>query len=378
MEGPAVTTRAREVVQPEVDAPHLAADSSAATMDVVAADDAPASRTVADVLRQEPTAFSFFQAVRLLERLHPGRAGVGRFGDPAEEVVRFSVNPSLAFPPSEIHALALPGEERDGAEEQARMSVNFMGLTGPQGVLPHRYTLLIAERRRARDGALGDFLDLFHHRILSLFFRAWEKHRFTVAHEKRQDDRLTDHLLDFVGMGPSEVEDRPPISDQVLAFYAGLFTLQPRGAVALEQLLEDYFAVRVEVEQFVGGWYPLPRRDQCALGEEDDPASQLGRGAVVGDEIWDPQTRVRIRLGPLTRPQFDEFLPTGKGFAALQALTRFFTHDQFDLEVQLILARDEVPGCVLDADEPPQPLGWSTWLRTAAFSRDADDTLLRL
>ncbi|MBA4156454.1 MAG: type VI secretion system baseplate subunit TssG [Gemmatimonadetes bacterium] len=332
-------------------------------------------RRVEDALRQEPTAFGFFQAVRLLERLHPERAGVGRFVDPGEEVVRFSVNPAIAFPPSEIHALAMPGEE---GEELGRMSVNFMGLTGPQGVLPHHYSLLVTERRRQRDGALGAFLDLFHHRILSLFYRAWEKHRFTIAHEKQQDDRLTDHLLDFVGMGPSEVEDRPPISDQVFAFYPGLFAQQPRGAVALEQLLEDYFGVAVEVEQFVGGWYPLPRRDQCALGEEDDPAIQLGQGAVVGDEIWDPQTRVRIRLGPLTRPQFDEFLPTGSALASLRALTRFFTHDQFDLEVQLILARDDVPGCVLGGDEPPQPLGWSTWIRTAAFSRDADDTLLRL
>ncbi|HEX7243537.1 MAG TPA: type VI secretion system baseplate subunit TssG [Longimicrobiaceae bacterium] len=332
------------------------------------------ARRVEDALRGDATSFGFFQAVRALERLLPGRAPVGRFADPADEVVRFSVDPTISFPASEILSLEIP----EGEGEAARMSVRFLGLTGPQGVLPYHYTLLAAERRRARDGALGAFLDLFQHRALSLFYRAWEKHRPAVAHEKGEEDRVGEHLLDLAGMGLPEARGRTPVPAGALAAYAGLLAPQPRGAVALEQLLEDFFGVAAEVEQFVGGWYRLPPRDQCALGDEESASARLGLGAVAGDEVWDQQTRVRVRLGPLPRSRFDDFLPTGGAHVRLRELLRFWCHDQFELELQLVLARDDVPACVLGADEEPQPLGWTTWMRSAPFARDADDTILTL
>ena len=90
--------------------------------------------------RREPCAFDVFQMVRLFERLQPGRAPIGRWAPPHSEVVRFSANASLAFPASQIQAL-------DWAEGRTpRLTVNFMGLIGPLGVLPHYYTQLVEER----------------------------------------------------------------------------------------------------------------------------------------------------------------------------------------------------------------------------------------
>ncbi|MGH7469929.1 MAG: type VI secretion system baseplate subunit TssG [Longimicrobiales bacterium] len=327
---------------------------------------------VEDALRAIPSAFDFFQAVRLLEQLRPERAAPGHFAHPASEVVRFSVNPSIAFPPAEIHSLDLP------AQGPAQMRVNFFGLTGPQGVLPYDYTLLVAERLRARDSALGAFLDLFHHRMLSLFYRAWERNRFTISYEKGRDDRFSDHLLDLVGQG-LDAERRQVVSREILPFYVGLLGPHARSAVALEQLVQDLFAVPAQVEQFVGGWYPLNELDQCALGEEIDASSQLGLGAVAGDEIWDQQTRVRLRLGPLQRDRYNDFLPNGSEHALLRWVVRFFSRDAFDFELQLVLDRKHVPGCVLADDEAmPQPLGWSTWICTEPRAQDADDTVVRL
>lgn len=324
-------------------------------------------------LARDPTAFEFFQAVRLLERTRGGRRRVGGFGDPDDEVARFSAHPSTAFPASEIQSLELvPGAP-------ARMSVNFLGLIGPLGVLPYHYTLLVAERVRARDRALQAFLDIFHHRITSLFYRAWEKHRFTVAYERDRQDAVSEHLRDLVGLGIAGFRNRMAVRDESLLFYAGLLAAQPRSAVALEQLLADYFGVPVEVDQFVGGWYPLSVPTQCSVGAEAGPADQVGLGAVVGDEVWDQQARVRLRLGPLTREQYEAFLPTGPAYAALSALTHLYGHDRLDFEVQLVLASDEVPACVLGADDRrPAALGWATWVRTAPFARDADDTILTL
>lgn len=325
---------------------------------------------LARLLAEEPTAFEFFQAVRVLSRLAPERSAVGEFSDPADEVVRFAVNPSFAFPPSEIHAL----DESDGGPP--KLTVNFFGLTGPQGVLPLHYSQQTAERARARDTALRDFLDLFNHRAIALFFRAWAKYRPWPS--ESVDDRIAHHLLDLIGLGTAGLAERLVAPTSSLIPYAGLLGTAPRPAVALEALIEDYFDVPVEVHQFVGGWYPLVPGTQCEVGE-DDPSAQLGLGTVVGDEIWDPQARIRIRIGPLPRRRYDEFLPTGSAYPVLQGLAEFFGGGQYDFEVQLVLGRDDVPPCVLGADDgAAPPLGWCTWLRTVPLERDPDDMVLTL
>jgi type VI secretion system protein ImpH len=326
-----------------------------------------------NALLDKPTAFGFFQAVRLLERIHPDRSPVGEWGDPADEVARFRVNPTISFPASEIHDLRI---DEDG---RARMAVNFMGLTGPIGVLPHFYTLMMAESRRTQQPVLADFLDMFHHRMVSLFHRAWEKHRFTVRYEKTGTDPLREHLLDLAGLGLEKWRGMLPVPDDTVAFYAGLVLLQQRGAIALEQLIADYFGVPVEVQQFVGSWHPLPVRDQTAIDDEGlGESGRLGLGAVAGDQIWDQQARVRIRIGPLPREQFDTFLPTGSASGELRGMVRFFGHEQYDVEMQLVLQGDDVPGCRLGDESTDQPLGWSTWIRSTAFKRDADETVLEL
>jgi type VI secretion system protein ImpH len=324
-------------------------------------------------LREDPNSFEFFQAVHHLERLRPTRAPVGGFGSPADEVVRFGAHTAVAFPASQIQSLEFD------ATGPVRMRVNFMGLTGPLGVLPLHYTSLVAERERARDTAPRDFIDIFNHRIISLFYRAWEKNRFIVAHEREQSDPLMQHLMDLVGVGTPGLDHRLAVRDETLLFYSGLFALPTRPAVALEHLVEDYFGVPAVIEQFVGAWYPLDAATQCALGDEESASSQLGEGAVAGDETWDQQARIRIRLGPMPRAKYDMFLPDGSAHGELRALAAFFTGGRIDVDVQLILERSDVPACVLGADDAQaSPLGWATWLRTAPLERDPDDTVLTL
>ena len=322
-------------------------------------------------IEENPGGFSFFQAVRLLEALLPDRSPVGGPGSPQDEAVRFSAHPSLAFPPSEIDELELP----EGGP--ARMSVNFMGLVGPQGVLPLDYTVLVAQRAKARDTAMRDFLDIFQHRLLSLFYRAWLKHRFLAQRERGERDTVTAHLLDVAGLGleGQQTIDGPDV--EALAGYGGLMAAQPRRAQGLEQLLSDYFGVEAEVEQFVGDWYPLRLQDQCEIGDDQAMSSRLGLGALPGDEVWDPQARVRVRLGPLDRARFDAFLPGGGAHATLRKLLLYFSHGEHEFEVQLVLDEDDVPGLVLGSEEDER-LGWTTWLRTRRPDRPADQTIFRI
>jgi type VI secretion system protein ImpH len=333
-------------------------------------DSSAEAQRLLDRLFAEPWSFEFFQAMHLLERLQPDRTAVAGFGDPRQEAVRLTTAPSVAFPASEIQGL----DRRDG---QPRMAVNFLGLTGPQGTLPLAYSLYAAERVRAGDHALKEFLGIFDHRVLSLFYAAWKKTHVDVAHGHPAHDWLSRNLLDLVGFGGDALRHRLPIDDGALLFYTGLLSLPTRPATGLEQLLGDFFAVPVTVEQFVGAWYPLERTTQSELGEDESESSQLGLGAVAGDEIWDQQSRARVRLGPLSRKQYEEFLPGGSAFEPLRALTRLYTNDLIDFEIQLVLAREEVPPCRL-GDDTPLPLNWCTWLTTKPLGRNPDDTVFTL
>ena len=328
---------------------------------------------IRDALRREPFSFDFFQAVRLLERLMPQREPVGKFVNPKREVVRFGAHPSVSFPPSQIHSIITEGDR------PAQMTVNFMGLTGPLGVLPHYYTELVIHRVRAKDSAMRDFFDLFNHRFISLFFQAWQKYRFTVAYERGERDRFSHHLLDLIGLGTQGLQNRQAVDDDSLIYYAGLLGQWPRSACALRQVLTDYFQVPVEIEQFAGGWYRLDKETQCCFDEGINFSEQLGLGAVVGDEIWDQQSSVRVKLGPLSLTQYQDFLPNGTAYQPLRGLLSFFAGAEFDFEVQLILDRNEVPRCELGADGDVVPqLGWVTWMKTAPFARDPGDTILQI
>jgi type VI secretion system protein ImpH len=324
-----------------------------------------------ETLREDPCSFEFFQAVTLLQRLRKNCQAVGRFSNPDEEAVRFHVNNQLAFPASQVQGIDWP----DGALPQ--LTVNFMGLTGPLGVLPYSYSELMLERMRAKDSTLQDFFDIFNHRMISFFYRAWEKYRFPVTYCLGDEDRFTQRLLDFVGLGTPGLQDRQAMPDEALLHYVGLLALQPRSAAALEQILGDYFEVPVEVEQFVGAWYPLAPANQSQVEEGDGEAHQLGVGAVVGDEVWDQQARVRIKLGPMDLTRYRDFLPQGSAHEPLRAFTRFYSNDEFDFEIELILQREDVPACSVGSEGQSAPqLGWVTWLKTVPFEREACDTIL--
>ena len=340
--------------------------------------------SVEELLFTEGFQFEFFQAVRLLERVFPERAPVGRDSRPDDEAVRFLVHNSLTFPPSSIHELSRP----DG-EGPATMVVAFMGLTGPSGVLPRHYTELVLEQERRRDHAIGAFFDVFNHRAISLFYRAWQKYRVPIAHEQASrpaapPDTFTESLYAHFGMATPGLRGRLQIDDQTFVFYAGLLAQQPRSASALEGMLTDYFSVPAKIGQFAGQWLPIAEDSRSRIGRAERPGEDdrgahnvLGRTAIVGKRFWDQQAGFRLRLGPLRFEQFSALLPSGARFGVLAQLARFFVGQGLDFDVQLILKADDVPTCRLGDRGPSAPrLGWSTWLKGVARARDVDDTVL--
>ncbi len=326
------------------------------------------------LLHHVPQEFEFFQAVRLFERLFPERSPVGRFVSPSKEVLRFCAHASIPFPPSRIQRMDWP----DAVGSAPRMVINFMGLAGPSGLLPLYYTELIVDRVRNKDYVLRDFLDVFNHRMISLFYQAWEKYRFAIAYERGERDRFSHSLMDLIGMGTLHLDNRLAVRDDTLMYYSGLLSLHSRSAAALRLILWDYFDVPVEIEQFVGAWHRLEEPNLCRF-EWSTASEQLGGGAIVGDEIWNQQSGVRIKMGPLSLEEYLDFLPSGTAHEPLKSLAKFISRGEIDFEVQLILKKDEVPACELGSEEVSAPrLGWVSWAKTQPKLADPGDAIFSI
>jgi type VI secretion system protein ImpH len=331
-----------------------------------------AAASLKEKLFQSGYDFDFFQAVHLLSRIYSNREPVGHDATPGDEIVRFGAHASMEFPASQIHEIY---EKENG---QPAMTVSFLGLTGPKGILPSHYTELVLSRIASSDGALARFLDIFNHRLLSLFYRAWEKHHFAVGYEREQAgqkgaDRFTSYLFALIGMQPSALRGRLPIPDLALLRYGGLIAQRPQSASALAAILSDYFGLPVHINQFVGKWLTI---DQASLSFLDGPGQhdQLGFGAIAGDAVWDRQSNFRVRVGPVGIEQFLAFLPDQPGYRVLIELTRYLAGTVLEFEVQLVLKAAEVPHCKLTDEAADAPrLGWLGWLKTDEFQEDASD-----
>jgi type VI secretion system protein ImpH len=340
---------------------------------------APVRRTdssVAELLFESPWDFDFFQALRLLARIYPQRPLLAGFEQSPWEAARFRANLSLLFPPSPIQSIEPPVRE----DLPADITVNFMGLAGPQGVLPTHYTEYLIARRFAHDSTAAAFFDLFNHRLVSLFYLAWEKHHFPVAYEResissRVPRRFTEYLFDLIGMGTPGLAGRIGVGDFVLLAYGGLVAQRPHSASALAGMLRDFFEVTVEIDQFAGKWRQL-ESDSLSWLDDGGVHNRLGGGAIAGDQVWSCQSRFRIRVGPLTWERFNGFLPDSAAFHELVRLTRYFVNQTLDFEVQVILLADEVPPCRLSAESGAPRLGLSSWLKTQAFQENPRDLVL--
>ena len=325
-------------------------------------------------LFDEPYRFEFFQAVRLLEKIFPERRAVGREASVTLETVRFRSRLAVDFPASEIHELKETSDETPD-EQRLEMFVNFMGMIGVSGVMPTHYTELAMERRRYQDTTMWAFMDIFTHRAVSLFFRAWEKYRFPIGYERGQDD-FTAFLFDFAGLGTNGLRGRMALPDESLLPYAGLIAQKPHSAIALANILSDYFGIKAKVEQFFGQWLELDTESVTQLGQTN---SQLGASAIIGTRIWEQQSKFRVRLGAMSFREFQDFLPSGAAHKSLKSTIRFMVGLELDFDLKLVLRAKQVPGTVLTTRAMRRPmLGWTSFLKTKPFQTDDEQVILQI
>lgn len=329
-----------------------------------------------DRLLKEFYRFSFFKAVSLLENLCPEKKPIGQTLEPAKEAVRFSSKPGFAFPPSDISQL-----EHECDERPVDMQVAFMGLIGPSGVLPYWYNELAIEmdelyrkakdkdKKREKHSGITAFLNIFHHRFISLFYLAWKKYRLSATYLPGNKDRLSSHFLSLIGLGtPGLVETIGLPEKSLVYFYSGLLSRQVPSSLAIEATVEYFAGTSVRVQQFIDRMVQISPEDQTHLGLAN---IQLGVNTVCGNYVWENQTKFRVHLGPLGRDEFFRFLPTGDKLKPCFSLIRYMVGIEYEFEISLVLKREKVPPCILGKDTPaPALLGWSTWIKSPGVIHD--------
>ena len=324
-------------------------------------------------LLEEGYRFDFFQAVRLLEGRAEARAPVGEDSDPGRETIRFAADLRLSFVPSDVSDVDVP----DDPELPVRMEVPFFGVANPAsfGSLPICYAEHVRNREMVKDHALRDFLDIFNHRLTSLFYRAWKKHRFDVEYEATAPDegaKFEQALYSLVGLGTAGLRRRLSFSDLGLLRWAGALQRRPVPEQILRDLLAETFGTQVEIESFVPQWYDLEPDELMPLGRTE---ARLGEDVMLGRTVQAAQSRFRIRLGPLGRDDYEELLPGGAAWEVLNDLVRFAVGPEFDFEVQLVLRADEAPQMRLGGQEAAR-LGWTSWVSVRPLTEDPDQVVL--
>lgn len=339
-------------------------------------------------LADHPHEFDFYQALRRLDSLFRDQPRLGRSRRLAEDPVRLCQEPSLAFAPATLMR-CVPSK----AGQQPRISVAFGGLFGPNGPLPLHLTEYARERSiNSADPTFARFLDIFHHRALSLVYRAWADAQPTVQFDRPEADRFAAYVGSLCGVGHTSLQNRDAMPDLAKLYFSGRLACHARNAEGLQAMLSEFFRLPMRMMEFVGRWLRVPDDCRCVLageGQKDEDLTglgqtrqnqsialglaQLGVSATIGEYVWDCQTKFRIVAGPMRLADYQRLLPGGASLERLQALVKNYVGLELDWEIHLLLEQEEVPETHLGS---MGQLGWTTWLVSERPSRDADDLVL--
>ncbi|MEM5369320.1 type VI secretion system baseplate subunit TssG [Paraburkholderia azotifigens] len=346
---------------------------------------------VVEQLLDEPHRFEFFQAVRLLEKWF-GQDASQRPGDVVAQRMTFRTTLSLAFPPSEIHGAVSYGEHGSALKDKAQrtaaladdtidkvdLTPAFFGLLGGQGALPLNYTeQLINREQLTRDRAAREFFDIFSNRATALFYAAWKKYRLPFHYELDRDERYLPLLLSLAGVADADTRTslqrgEGALFDEAIAGHALAARHRPVSAAYLQRNLSEYFGVPVQVEQFVGKWYDVPHDQLTVLGSVN---ATLGATALAGTRVWQRDLRVRLLIGPLTKADYEAFLPGAERAIALERMLTLLAGVTLEYEVKLKLRHEDVGPSILGKGSR---LGWDAFLCTHEVVEDRADARYEL
>ena len=305
-------------------------------------------------LSAEPWAHDFFAVLRQIESLSPDKPRLGAALRPSAEAIRIGQDPELDFAPAALMSFTTEGR-------RPRLGARFFGLFGPMGPLPLHITEYARDRlRNHADPTFARFADVFHHRALLLFYRAWAQSQPAVQADRADDDQFAKWVSALFGQAPQSMRRADAVPDAAKRHVSGHLAAGTRSPESIAKVLRQYFDVPIRIEPYVGHWMPLRAEDRSRLGRPGARRSApLGVSVVAGAKVWDRQYKLRLHIGPLTLSQYQQFLPGQPSLIALRDWMHQLLGFEMLWDVRLVLKGAEVPALAVGGKTA---LGRSTWL----------------
>ncbi|MDQ0454589.1 type VI secretion system protein ImpH [Rhizobium paknamense] len=312
---------------------------------------------ISALLERDPGAFEPTTAFRVAQHLSGGR--------------ELEIAPHLGIAPT---PLAVSGFRRK--LQSNRLKTVFAALVGPLGALPPQYNDLLLKQERSRARAFSSFLALFSARFAELFVAANEKYRLArrLRWSPREATGFRTAILSLAGFGTAQLVEKAGVPEDVLLRFAGFFADRTRNGANLAAMLQSFTGLAVQIEQFRPRWVSIPPEELSQLGARNAP--RLGVSAMAGSAVQDLAGGLRIVLGPVTYQDYLSLSPGSRRLREIFALSRAFLGNGYDIDVQVVLARDHIPFCQLGAPDMPARLGWNSWARSAPAQEDSRDAIV--
>jgi type VI secretion system protein ImpH len=301
-------------------------------------------------LEAEPWRFDYFVVLRHLERVIKDRPRIGDSASLRDEIVRLGQDPFLDFPASNLSRAAQP----DG--KTLKLFVKYLGLLGPQGALPLSTTEEAYHYTLADDDSFPRFLDIFNHRFIQLFYRAWADSRPIAQHDRPDEDRFVAYVGSTVGIGSTPYANLDSVPDPAKLGFAGLLGAQAKAASRLAGALCGLFDVEAEVEELIGTRLSIESEEWTRLSVS---YNVLGDDAMLGRSVYSVQDKIRIRIFTKNLAQYARFLPTGDLCEPLADLVFFYNGEQLDYDTELAIPAGSTEPVRLGQFGQ---LGWTTWM----------------
>jgi len=336
-------------------------------------------------MTEDATQFDFYTVMRSVDAALPGAAPLGRALRPRAEPLRLTQHASLAFAPASLHEFK-PGVAAGGL---GRLSINSFGLFGPNGPLPQHLTEYVQDRiLHYRDETMARFCDVFQHRMILLFYRAWADCQAANSLDQPERDSFGRYAASLIGLGQPSLKNRDSVPDHMKLHHAGHLARQTRNVEGLVRPLAALLRIPVALKEYCLQWLKLAVEDQTRLlsvtlagsGSKHRielglSSSRLGQGAIAGQRVPDVQHKFRLMLGAMPFREFERYLPGGDRFQQVRDWVRNYLGVELAWDARLVLVKEEVPAARLGVYGQ---LGWTSWLGMPPGKRvrDADDVLL--
>jgi len=320
----------------------------------VECDDRRSPASVTGKLLDNPTAYSFFQAIRLL-RLHTGNCTGKDLEAFYRDHLRARPQLSLGFPATDL--TNIDEDVRDG-EEHYRLEATFLGLYGASSPLPTFYTEELLDEASNDKSVTRDFVDILNNDFYVQFFRAWCRSRLMVKAIDEKDDSWLERLDCLLGFGHAETRAAVPAECRQYR-HIGLMTQYPRSALGLKTYLKDGLELsNVRVEQCVLRKVKIPVDQRFSLGVD---INVLGEKSWIGEETEDRKGKCAVVVRDLDAIRYHDLLPGWEDGEILDNMVRGYLVEPYEYDLVLEMRPGEAHTAILGG-EMWGGLGCDTWI----------------